>query len=68
VVYFGRWGLSNFLGWPQTMIFLISASQVAGIRGVSYGCLANIISCSSIFFLFLFLFSSSVFLFVSTEV
>jgi hypothetical protein len=31
-----RWGSANFLPhWLQTAIFLISASQVAGITGVS---------------------------------
>jgi hypothetical protein len=32
-----RWGLENYLlGWPQTMILLISASQIARITGVSH--------------------------------
>jgi hypothetical protein len=28
-------------GWPWTVILLTSASQIAGITGVSYGCLAS---------------------------
>jgi hypothetical protein len=37
---FWRWGSHELfaLGWPQTMILLISASQVAGITGVSHRC------------------------------
>jgi hypothetical protein len=38
---FWRWSLENYLlGWPQTMILLISASQVARIPGVSHWHLA----------------------------
>jgi hypothetical protein len=37
-VYLLRWGLANFphKHWPQTAVLLISASQVAGITGVSH--------------------------------
>jgi hypothetical protein len=37
-------------GWPSTTILLISASQVAGITGVSHWCLAmnvNFVKCFS---------------------
>jgi hypothetical protein len=32
--------MNHLLGWSQTLILLISASQVAGIIAVSYWCLA----------------------------
>jgi hypothetical protein len=39
---FWRWGSpALFQGWPQTSILPISASQAAGITGVSYLCLAR---------------------------
>jgi hypothetical protein len=40
--YWLRWGLKNYLqGWPQTMIFLIAASQVPKIIDLSHWQLAG---------------------------
>jgi hypothetical protein len=40
LVIFRRWGLRTIcLGWPQTLILPISASQVARIIGMSHWCL-----------------------------
>jgi hypothetical protein len=47
LVIFGDGGLKNYLsGLALTLIFLISASQVAGIIGVSHQCPAWHIPCS----------------------
>jgi hypothetical protein len=39
---FWIWGLAVCLGWPQTMILPILASQVARITGVSHWRLAKV--------------------------
>jgi hypothetical protein len=39
--YFGDRGLRNYLGWPQAVILLIPAFQVARIIGICHQCPAR---------------------------
>jgi hypothetical protein len=61
--YFGdRVSQTVCLGWPQTMILLISASQVAKITGVSHWHLAELILWS--LFSFALWFTEEVFIYM----